>query len=121
MDLIIDVYQQGQIAEANAKAAQASDRAKQLERDVDDLKRRADALTIANQALWEILRARLALDDQTVLRKMQEIDLRDGQGDGKISPRPVVCPRCSRNSNSKRRACLYCGASLPAGNFFEKS
>jgi hypothetical protein len=120
MDLIIDVYQQGQIAEAQNKAAQASDRAKQLEREVDDLKRRADALTIASQALWEILRDRLGVDDQTVLRKMQEIDLRDGQADGKISPRPITCPRCARNSNSKRRYCLYCGAALPAGHLFEK-
>ena len=120
MDLIIDVYQQGQIAEAQSKAAQASDRAKQLERELDDLKRRTDALTIASQALWEILRARLCVDDQTVLQKMQEIDLRDGQADGKISSRPVACLRCKRNSNSKRRACLYCGAPLPAGNLFEK-
>jgi hypothetical protein len=120
MDLIIDVYQQGQIAEAQAKAANASERAKQLEREIDDLKRRADALTIANQALWEILRVKLGLDDQIVVRKMQEIDLRDGEADGKISPRPVTCPRCSRNSNSKRRACLYCGAALPAGHLFEK-
>jgi hypothetical protein len=120
MDLIIDAYQQGQIAEAQVSAAQASDRAKRLQAEVDDLKRRADALTIANQALWEILRARLGIEDKTVLLKMQEIDLRDGLADGKISPRPVACPRCARNSNSKRRACLYCGAALPAGHLFEK-
>jgi hypothetical protein len=121
MDLIFDAYQSGQIAEAQVTAAQASDKAKQLQSEVDDLRRRADALTIACQALWEIVRPRLALDEQTVVRKMQEIDLRDGQADGKISTRPVTCPRCSRNSNSKRRACVYCGAPLPTGNLFEKS
>ena len=121
MNLIIDAYQQGQINEAQSTAAQAADRANRLQGDMDDLKRRADALTIACQALWEILRERVGVDDQTVLRKMQEIDLRDGQADGKISARPVACPRCSRNSNSKRRACVYCGATLPAGHLFEKT
>jgi hypothetical protein len=120
MDLIIDAYQQGRIAEAQMTAAQAADRAKRLESEVDDLRRRADALTIACQALWEIVRERLGVDDQTILRKMQEVDLRDGQADGKIATRPVTCPRCSRNSNSKRRACVYCGAPLPTGNLFEK-
>ncbi len=121
MDLLFDIYQQGKIAEAKETAAQASDKVKQLQGDVDDLRRRADALTIACQALWEIVRGRLAVDDQTILQKMQEVDLRDGQADGKIATRPVTCPRCSRNSNSKRRACVYCGAPLPTGNLFEKT
>ena len=121
MDLIFDAYQSGQIAEAQVTAAQAKDRAKQLQDEVNDLQRRADALTIASQALWELVRERLGVGDQTILRKMQEIDLRDGQADGKIGARPVTCPRCSRNSNSRRRACVYCGTPLPTGNLFEKT
>lgn len=121
MNLIFDAYQSGQIAEAQVTAAQAQDRAKQLQGEVDDLRRRADAQTIACQALWEIVRGRLGIDDQIILQKMQEIDLRDGQADGKIATRPVTCSRCSRNSNSKRRACVYCGAPLPVGNLFEKT
>jgi hypothetical protein len=121
MHLIFDAYQQGKVAEVQVTAAQASDRAKQLQGEVDDLKRRADALTLACQALWEIVGVKLGIDDQTILRKMQEVDLRDGQADGKIATRPVTCPRCSRNSNSKRRTCVYCGAPLPVGNLFEKT
>ena len=121
MELLIDAYQHGKITEAQVTAAQASDRANRLQGEVDELKRRADGLTIACQALWEILRTRLGVDDQTILRQMQEVDQRDGQADGKIATRPVVCPRCSRNSNSRRRTCVYCGAPLPAGHVFEKT
>ena len=121
MDLIFDAYQSGQIAVAQAQAERADDRSKQLESELNDLRRRADALTIACQALWEIVQSKLGIEEQAILRKMQQIDLRDGQADGKISMRPVPCPRCSRKSNSKRRNCVYCGEPLPIGNLFEKT
>ena len=116
MDLIIDLYQQGKIAQAQSKAEQAVDRSKRLEDEVDDLKRKSDALTIACQSLWEIVRARLTLDEQMMLAKMQEIDLRDG----KIATKKVTCPNCSRPNNTKRHCCLYCGKRLSGGHLFEK-
>jgi hypothetical protein len=121
MNLILDLHQQARIAQAQTKAEHAQDRAKRLEMEVHDLRRRADALTIACQALWELLRSRLGIDDQTALNKMQEIDLRDGTQDGRISTRTLTCPACSRINNSRRQNCVYCGTRLPTGNLFEKS
>jgi hypothetical protein len=120
MDLLIDLYQQGRIAEAHGKAANAIDRTKRLEDEVDNLKRKCDALTIACQSLWEIVRTRLTLDEQIMLTKMQEIDLRDGKLDGKIATKKVTCPNCSRHNNTKRHCCLYCGRRLVGGHLFEK-
>ena len=120
MDLIIDLYQQGKIAQAQSKAEQAVDRSKRLQDEVDDLKRKADALTIACQSLWEIVRTRLSLDEQVILAKMQEIDLRDGKLDGKIATKIITCPSCSRPNNTKRHCCLYCGKRLSGGHLFEK-
>ena len=120
MNLLIDLYQQGRIAEASGKAANVVDRTKRLEDEVDDLKRKADALTIACQSLWEILRSRLTLDEQMMLAKMHEIDLRDGKLDGKIATKKITCRNCSRPNNTKRHCCLYCGKRLADGHLFEK-
>ena len=120
MDLLIDLYQQGRIAQAQSKAESAVDRTKRLQEEVADLKRKADALTIACQSLWEIVRTRLSLDEQMMLAKMQEIDLRDGKLDGKIATKRISCPSCSRPNNTKRQSCLYCGTRLSGGHLFEK-
>lgn len=106
MRLFIDRYQDT----ANSETKSAADRAG---RDGDDLKRRIDALTLASQALWEIVREQTGLDDEAVILKMQEIDLRDGVADGRISQPPVACPKCSRNNRAGRNSCIYCGAAMP--------
>ena len=113
MDLLIDLYLHGKITEARNKAEQARDSAKHLRHEVDDLKRKADALTITCQALWEILRSRLNINDQTIIQKMQEIDLRDGKLDGRIATKTAKCSRCSRLSNSKRAVLSLLRSSPP--------
>lgn len=119
MDMLIDLYQQQRIGEAQRKAEAATDTTKRLAWQVEDLQRKTDALTIACQALWELLRSTTGLTDAMVLQKMEEIDLRDGRKDGKISPRTRTCPQCRRKSNAGRAHCLYCGSDLSKENLFE--
>ena len=111
--LFIDLYQQGQINAATSKAEQAKQSTESLQRQIEDLQRKSDALTIACQALWEIVRGQAEINDRVLLKKMEEIDLRDGRADGKISMMFVECRNCGRKSNSIRKGCLYCGAPLP--------
>ena len=111
--MFIDLYQQGQINDANAKAEQAKRNVDSLHQEIEELKRKSDALTIGCQALWEIVRGQLQITDRALLSKMEEIDLRDGRADGKISTVLAACPNCGRNSNSVRKSCLYCGTLLP--------
>ncbi len=119
MDILIDLYQQQRIGEAQRKAEAATDAAKRLAWQVEDLQRKTDALTIASQALWDLLRDTTGLTDAMVLQKMEEIDMRDGRKDGKISPRTRTCPQCRRKSNAGRAHCLYCGSDLSKENLFE--
>lgn len=121
MDFLIDLYQHGRINEARNKAERAKEVAQQVRWDLDDLKRKADALTITCQALWEILRTQTAMSDNEILLKMEEIDARDGRLDGKISTTLTACPSCNRKSNSNRKVCLYCGADLPVKHVFGRS
>ena len=121
MSLFFDLYQQGQITAAQEKADRAKSEAERLRIQIDDLQRKADGLTIACQALWEIVRDRLSVNDNDILAKMQEVDLRDGRADNKIDLTVLKCPSCQRNSNSKRRACIYCGSDLPVAHVFATS
>lgn len=121
MDILIDLYQQGRIREAQSTADQARSATRTVEWQMQDLKRKVQSLTITCQALWELLSERLNLDEHLVLQKMQEIDLRDGRADGKISTSVVSCPSCSRPNKASRNQCLYCGSTLPTSHIFDKS
>ena len=66
-------------------------------------------------ALWELLRDDGVFDEERLLEKIQEVDLRDGRADGRLGPTPVSCPHCGRKSKSGRAQCMYCGTPLPGG------
>ena len=117
----IFIYQQGRIREAQDTADKASSAARTVEWQMQDLKRKVESLTITCQALWELLSERLNLSESLILDKMQEIDLRDGKVDGKISQSLVSCPSCSRPNKASRGECLYCGTTLPTSHIFDKT
>ena len=76
---------------------------------VRELEFQVARLLLVNQAMWELLRDRLGITDADLERKMQEVDMRDGVQDGRITFGPVRCPACKRVSNSRYSKCLYCG------------
>ncbi len=77
--------------------------------ELTELRDQVERLTLLNQALWELIRARLNVSDAELEQLAQEIDLRDGKQDGKLTSHPLKCPNCGRVSNSRHRKCLYCG------------
>lgn len=115
-----DIYQHKQIREAQAQADSARS---QVDRMADELRRleaRSDRLALVCQALWELLRERAGLSENDLIQRMQQIDLRDGTADGRMTPVPVECPSCHRRSNSRRDECVYCGARLPGKHIVER-
>ena len=90
-----------------------------LAQEVRELERRNDRMSLASQALWELLRERTDLTEEDLQAKILEVDLRDGVEDGKMSKRVSECPQCQRPTNSKRSHCVYCGAVLEKPNAFE--
>ncbi len=91
-----------------------------LSAEIRRLERRADQSALVCQALWELLRENTSLTDSDFVRRIHEIDLRDGVADGRMTPMPVECPACHRQSTSKREECLYCGTQLPGKNLLER-
>lgn len=114
-----EAQQNANIARANTDATQARSSAQNVEREMQYLSRRVERLSIACQALWELLRDTTDLKDHEIQAKMLEIDLRDGTADGKMTRRPMACASCGQMGNSARTTCLYCGEDMPRNHLFE--
>jgi len=88
------------------------------DQEIEELTRRVDRLSLACQALWELLRERTDLDDATLHGKISEIDVRDGSPDGRIALSVIECDQCGNRGNSRRKQCIFCGASLSGKHAF---
>lgn len=104
---------------ARSTANRAESKAVRLDREIDELQRHVNRLTLISQSFWELLRERTALTEEDLERKIVEVDLRDQKLDRKITPSVCQCPRCGRNTNSTRYRCLICGAELDRPHIFE--
>ena len=95
---------------ASQEAHDASRRATDTAGHVRDIEERLDRMALACTALWELLRERTSLTEEDLMKKVQEIDLRDGVPDGKISKKELRrCSKCGRTMSPRHRRCLYCG------------
>jgi hypothetical protein len=81
----------------------------EVKEEIRELRHQVERLTLLNQAMWELIRGKAGLTDADLERMAREIDLRDGQEDGKMGGGAVKCPTCNRVSNAKHYKCLYCG------------
>ncbi|HQA57766.1 MAG TPA: hypothetical protein PK033_07800 [Acetivibrio sp.] len=73
---------------------------------------------IISEAIWELLKEKTGLTDNDLVRKVREIDLRDGVLDGRArSGPPKACPKCGKNMDKGSSTCIYCGHNVPADVF----
>jgi hypothetical protein len=118
LDLFWDIYQQRRINEATETAEDSKRQAASANADaagalaeVRALRRSLERMALANMAMWELVRGPLKITDQMLADKMEEIDLRDGVRDGRITPprEPGYCPKCGRRTSQRHERCIYCG------------
>lgn len=111
-----EFYQQSQINLANERANRANRTAERASEKVGDaihqLEAKVDGLALTCQALFEILQSHGGITEQQLSQKMEEIDMRDGTKDGRITPTNKVCSKCGRRASPTRGNCLYCGGLL---------
>lgn len=118
-NMIWEVYQQTKITGAEQTAEKALSKADRYAADIADVRRQVDRLTLACQAMWELIRDRTGLTEEDIEAKILEIDARDGSVDGKISTKSVNCTSCGRPTNSRRGSCVMCGAPIKREHQFE--
>lgn len=80
-----------------------------LEGHVQRLEDKLESLVLINMALWSFLQEKLGVTEQDLQDRVREIDLRDGQLDGRVTLPPTPCPSCGRIIAAKHARCLYCG------------
>jgi len=113
-----EFYQTSRINAAQTDANRAELKAEMLKEHFRLLEDKIASLALACQSLWEIVRENTGITQDQLLAKMEEIDLRDGRADGKLSPTMEKCSRCGRKTNRRRRVCLYCGAANETDEIF---
>src|ERR1051326_1006641 len=113
-----ETYQQTRIAEAERTAEGAEAKADRYARTVEDLQRHVERLSLACQAMWELLRECSNLTEEDLEKKILEVDGRDGRVAGKMGNQVLDCPACGRKTSSKRNACVMCGAPIKRDSQF---
>ncbi len=111
-------YQMHRASRTTAPAATGRSSDYRTASHVAELERRMDKLTMLCSAMWELLQERTDLTDDDLNERVMQIDLRDGQADGKVQKEVANCPKCGRVMSQRHVRCLYCGADkLDAGSF----
>jgi len=108
----IDVDQGGR-----ADAARAQSRVSSLQVQLKAFEANLAKTLMINEALWEIIRDKLSLTEDDLNEKLYEIDMRDGQLDGKNQRKATSCPNCHRTVSPRHPACIYCGTVIDESVF----
>ncbi|PXA03328.1 hypothetical protein DDZ13_12970 [Coraliomargarita sinensis] len=116
--MLWDIIQQWKIEQMQRNV----DAAKKDSRDAvdksQDYAEKVGQLALATQAVWSFLKEKHHLDEKDLMQRMEELDLMDGQKDGRVAPKVVTCPSCSRKMNSRNMQCMFCGCGNPEFNPF---
>jgi hypothetical protein len=99
-----------QASQASHEASRASSKAREVSNQLGLIKVDVEKLLMISEALWTILKEKHGYTDNELIRRIENIDLRDGKLDGKVSKNPPEpCPACGRILMGNRPVCLYCG------------
>jgi len=119
IEFIWDLCQQSQLsrlrdqaADAEQTAKQAASRGAEHQQHLRALEQQVDRLSLTVAALCEHIIASGSITAEKLQWLIDEIDLRDGNLDGRLRASPVRCPSCSHVTHPNRTTCLYCGAEL---------
>jgi hypothetical protein len=83
--------------------------------DVIYLRGEVERLLMITEALWTIIQEEHGYSEEELIKRIAQIDIRDGKLDGKVATQPKEiseCPDCGRPVGRKRTCCLYCGTPL---------
>ena len=110
-------YKAASAAAANATAGRRPE-VQRVQGEVDQLKYDIERILLITEALWTILKEHHGYDDEELIRRIGEIDFRDGKLDGRVaSEPPSQCPHCQRTLLKNRPFCMYCGKPVAVNPF----
>ncbi|MBS3734466.1 MAG: hypothetical protein KGY99_06015 [Phycisphaerae bacterium] len=108
-----------QASQAQAAASRATHAGRRAQSDVRLLEERLDKLMLVNMALWDLIKDKTGLTDEELAAKVEQLDLADGEADGKVSRELTRCGRCGRAISPRHSRCMYCGTERPDQTVFD--
>ena len=102
----------------NIKDAQTQGKGRRVRTNVEELEARLDRATLACEAMWTILRDKFGLSDAQLAERINDIDLSDGQLDGKVRKTAIPCPKCGKKNAPRFSKCMYCGTPIVGSDPF---
>ncbi|MFH0911348.1 MAG: hypothetical protein V1918_07600 [Planctomycetota bacterium] len=104
-------------AQISARSAQEASQKAQTE--IREFRADIERLLMTTEALWEMLKEEHGYTDEDLIKRLAEIDLRDGKIDGKVArtEAPAKCPECGRALARRRPFCIFCGTPIVAMPF----
>jgi len=109
MSIFLEMQNSYTAAKASSAASAAKRAAGDAKRASESVETQLDRALLACEAMWTLMRDKLNLKENELLDRIIEIDLSDGQLDGKVKKSPVSCPKCKRTIARRFTRCMYCG------------
>ncbi len=86
--------------------------------EINKLRHDIERLLLISEALWTILRDQHGYNEETLQRRILEIDASDGKIDSrKATSPPRKCPKCGRVVAKHAARCMWCEALTPGDPF----
>jgi hypothetical protein len=110
--MLWDLYQSYRISQledrvASAETAQTQDG---VARDVAfRLEEKVDRLALICRAMFELVQETSGITEEQLRKRIVDVDLRDGQADGRMTPPAKRCPKCDATMSPQFGRCLFCG------------
>ena len=81
--------------------------------------RELNKLTLICYAMWTLIEEETNLTERDLMGRITELDLKDGELDGKYTAPPLECPNCDAMVSKKFNRCLFCGTETPKRSIFD--
>lgn len=91
-------------------AARSASSAREVKDDLRFMEERLDKLALVCMAMWSLLIEKNGMTEEQLMERVREIDLQDGDADGRVGKKVRKCLQCGRTMSPRHSRCLYCGA-----------
>ncbi|MBM4318823.1 MAG: hypothetical protein FJ125_02440 [Deltaproteobacteria bacterium] len=119
MSVFWELYQQKRIHEARSSAADSASASADAVVRVQELEDKLDRLALVCRALWSLLQETQGLGEEHLYQRVRELDLLDGQLDGRVRRTGRKCGQCQRVMSNRHNRCMYCGADALVETVFD--
>ena len=118
-----DLVQRKQIKSTRESVGLVSDeaqrQARRADQEIHDLEERVERLMTLNEAMWQLVCETTGLTDAHLAYRVHELDVSDGERDGKKKVRATQC-QCGAMVNGRLTHCQFRGEAAPERSPFDK-